>query len=326
MLALFPELGLSAYSCDDLFHQRALLDGCRDGAGARSSRPRRVCRWSRWSALPLRSRSSAVQLRGGDVAADGFWAWCPRPICPITASSTRRGSSLRARSRVARRDRVSAASATIPFGTRLLFQHEEQPLFVFSRRDLRGPVGADSAVVVCGAGRRDGAAESVRVEHHDRQGRLSPRAGRQPVGAMSRGVSLLGRRPGRVDHRSRLGRPCADLREWQPARASRAASATRRNWFAPRSTSSASRRSGCARPASAQCGASRARAAARVPHGSNSTADSRARAAAARAAATSAFPTCPPIRRGATSAARKSTKSRCRDSSRGCAPPASSAS
>jgi NAD+ synthase (glutamine-hydrolysing) len=26
-LVLFPELGLSAYSCDDLFHQRALLDG-----------------------------------------------------------------------------------------------------------------------------------------------------------------------------------------------------------------------------------------------------------------------------------------------------------
>jgi NAD+ synthase (glutamine-hydrolysing) len=27
-LVLFPELGLSAYTCDDLFHQRALLDGC----------------------------------------------------------------------------------------------------------------------------------------------------------------------------------------------------------------------------------------------------------------------------------------------------------
>src|SRR4051794_38497161 len=26
VLAAFPELGLSAYSCDDLFHQRALLD------------------------------------------------------------------------------------------------------------------------------------------------------------------------------------------------------------------------------------------------------------------------------------------------------------
>src|ERR1700755_2685943 len=30
IVTLFPELGLSAYSCDDLFHQRALLDGCLD--------------------------------------------------------------------------------------------------------------------------------------------------------------------------------------------------------------------------------------------------------------------------------------------------------
>ena len=27
VLVLFPELGLSAYACDDLFHQQALLDG-----------------------------------------------------------------------------------------------------------------------------------------------------------------------------------------------------------------------------------------------------------------------------------------------------------
>ena len=32
VLALFPELGLSAYSCDDLFHQRALLDAVLDGS------------------------------------------------------------------------------------------------------------------------------------------------------------------------------------------------------------------------------------------------------------------------------------------------------
>ncbi|MEA2638720.1 MAG: hypothetical protein QOF51_114 [Chloroflexota bacterium] len=31
VLVLFPELGLSAYSCDDLFHQRALLDGVIEG-------------------------------------------------------------------------------------------------------------------------------------------------------------------------------------------------------------------------------------------------------------------------------------------------------
>jgi len=29
VLALFPELGLSAYSCDDLFHQQALLESCQ---------------------------------------------------------------------------------------------------------------------------------------------------------------------------------------------------------------------------------------------------------------------------------------------------------
>ena len=28
VLAAFPELGLSAYTCDDLFHQKALLDAC----------------------------------------------------------------------------------------------------------------------------------------------------------------------------------------------------------------------------------------------------------------------------------------------------------
>src|SRR6266576_7252001 len=30
IMALFPELGLSAYSCEDLFHQQALLDGSLD--------------------------------------------------------------------------------------------------------------------------------------------------------------------------------------------------------------------------------------------------------------------------------------------------------
>ena len=33
VLVAFPELGLSAYSCDDLFHQQTLLDACRDALG-----------------------------------------------------------------------------------------------------------------------------------------------------------------------------------------------------------------------------------------------------------------------------------------------------
>ena len=30
VLVAFPELGLPAYTCDDLFHQRALLDACEE--------------------------------------------------------------------------------------------------------------------------------------------------------------------------------------------------------------------------------------------------------------------------------------------------------
>src|SRR5581483_12086793 len=33
-VVLFPELGLSAYSCDDLFHQRAVLDAALAGLEA----------------------------------------------------------------------------------------------------------------------------------------------------------------------------------------------------------------------------------------------------------------------------------------------------
>src|SRR5438067_9197878 len=33
IMAVFPELALSAYSCEDLFHQQALLDGCTAALG-----------------------------------------------------------------------------------------------------------------------------------------------------------------------------------------------------------------------------------------------------------------------------------------------------
>ena len=49
----------------------------------------------------------------------------------------------------------------------------------FSRRNLRGPVGADPAVLVCGAGRRDRTAQSLGLQYHRRQSRFSPHAGRR---------------------------------------------------------------------------------------------------------------------------------------------------
>jgi NAD+ synthase (glutamine-hydrolysing) len=46
LLVVFPELGLSAYSCEDLFHQQALLDASRD-ALCRVLRPLAIFRSSR---------------------------------------------------------------------------------------------------------------------------------------------------------------------------------------------------------------------------------------------------------------------------------------
>src|SRR5262252_7818494 len=53
VLTLFPELGLSAYSCDDLFHQRALLDAVEVALG-RVAAATRECGAVAVVALPLR--------------------------------------------------------------------------------------------------------------------------------------------------------------------------------------------------------------------------------------------------------------------------------
>src|SRR6267142_5153736 len=42
LLAVFPELGLSAYSCEDLFHQRALIDAAEDALAKLLARTRNL--------------------------------------------------------------------------------------------------------------------------------------------------------------------------------------------------------------------------------------------------------------------------------------------
>ncbi len=80
------------------------------------------------------------------------------------------------------------------------------------RRDLRRRLGAAAAVELRRAGRRDGARQPVRIEHHDRQIRLPASARGSAVGALPRGLPLLVGRHRRIDHRSGVGRPGADLR------------------------------------------------------------------------------------------------------------------
>src|SRR6187549_80199 len=66
VLAVFPELGLSAYTCDDLFHQTALLDATEDALRALLTASRR---------LPI------AALVGLPVAVDGLLYNCAALVC-----------------------------------------------------------------------------------------------------------------------------------------------------------------------------------------------------------------------------------------------------
>ena len=79
-------------------------------------------------------------------------------------------------------------------------------------RDLRGLLGAHPALDRRRARRGAGAVQSLRLEHRHRQGARARTALRVAIGAHALGLSLLGLRSRREHHRSRLGRPGADLR------------------------------------------------------------------------------------------------------------------
>ena len=61
LLALFPELGLTAYSCEDLFQQQALLDGSIEALRGLLKASEALNLIS-VVGMPLRRRSPAVQL------------------------------------------------------------------------------------------------------------------------------------------------------------------------------------------------------------------------------------------------------------------------
>ena len=151
VLALFPELGLSAYSCEDLFHQRALLDASKDAL-------RSVLDASRaWPliaviGMPLevecRLYNCAVVLQRGRLLG----------VVPKTYLPNYR-EFYEARQFSAADTAISAEieladQRAVPFGTRLLFRAGEQPLLTFSIEiceDLWVPVPPSSFAALAGA-------------------------------------------------------------------------------------------------------------------------------------------------------------------------------
>ena len=128
VLALFPELGVSAYSCEDLFHQKGLLNGCLDAL-------RHIVDASR--TLPL------IAVIGIPLQVDHLLYNCAAVIgegrivgvIPKTYLPNYREYYEQrhfASADAALRDQIDLpGQRDIPFGNRLLFQLEEQPLFTF---------------------------------------------------------------------------------------------------------------------------------------------------------------------------------------------------
>ncbi|HKC30330.1 MAG TPA: NAD(+) synthase [Burkholderiales bacterium] len=150
LLAVFPELGLSAYSCEDLFHQRALIDAAENALAQLLARTRN---------LPL------AALVGLPVAVDGRLYNCAALVCrgrlvgvvPKTYLPNYRefyearqftpGDS-------SPRTAIMLAGQDVPFGTGLLFRLAEMPacvLHVEICEDLWVPAPPSSFAALAGA-------------------------------------------------------------------------------------------------------------------------------------------------------------------------------
>ena len=151
LLVTFPELGLSAYSCDDLFHQHALLEGSLDALA---------------KVLEASVTIPVITAVGLPLQVDGFLFNCgavihggrllgiaPKSYLP----NYREFYELRqfTPADVAIRKSIDLLGRRdIPFGNRLLFQVEEQPLFTFFVEiceDLWVPVPPSSYAALAGA-------------------------------------------------------------------------------------------------------------------------------------------------------------------------------
>ena len=87
-LAVFPEFCLTGYTCGDLFLQRTLQQGALDALEWLLAQTRTLDTVA-LVGLPLLVHGKLYNCAA--VLCCG--ASCPRPTCPITASSTKNGSS-----------------------------------------------------------------------------------------------------------------------------------------------------------------------------------------------------------------------------------------
>ena len=149
-LLAFPELGLSAYTCDDLFHQRALLDACETALA------QIVAASADWGmavivGTPLRVAhqlyNCAVVIAGGKIQGVVPKSYLPNYGEFYEARQFSAGD-------YAVDTEVELLGERVPFGAALLFQVANLPLFKFHVEiceDVWVPVPPSSFAALAGA-------------------------------------------------------------------------------------------------------------------------------------------------------------------------------
>jgi NAD+ synthase (glutamine-hydrolysing) len=127
-LALFPELGLSAYSCDDLFHQRALLDGVDEALRAVVAASRELSLVA-VVGLPLQVDHLLFNC-AAVVAAGRILGVVPKTYLP-TYREFYEARQFNPADAAISREIALCGQAGVPFGSRLLFRIDDQPLLTF---------------------------------------------------------------------------------------------------------------------------------------------------------------------------------------------------
>ena len=151
LLVTFPELGLSAYSCDDLFHQHSLLDGCLEALAKVLEASVKIPVIA-VVGLPLQVDSLLFNC-GAVIYRGRLLGLAPKSYLP----NYREFYELRQFTPgdvAIRRSIDLLGQRDIPFGNRLLFQVEEQPLFTFFVEiceDLWVPVPPSSCAALANA-------------------------------------------------------------------------------------------------------------------------------------------------------------------------------
>ena len=149
-LALFPELGLSAYTCDDLFHQSALLEACEAALGVvvQASKTHAI---TAVVGLPLRVDHCLFNCAA--VVHDGrVLGVVPKTYLPNYAEFYEARQFNPADAAVS--DEVLLLGERVPFGVQLLFEAENLPLLKFAAEiceDVWVPIPPSSYAALAGA-------------------------------------------------------------------------------------------------------------------------------------------------------------------------------